>query len=191
MKDVELGKKKLKKAEWPRVAVFVDEVMKNIEYGWMDRDGLKHWKVDGNFAKKYRLQAPEGVLKSKAGVCWDQVELERFLMPSDVKVRTIFLVYYGEKQAPTHTALLFEEDRKTYWYEHAWEKYKGVYEYSDFKEAVKDIRKKWINFEAEKDMGDGWDLNRLFVYEYERMKPHISTRKFYKHCEAGKRLKIN
>ena len=53
-------------------------LMEDINYGWVDKNGLIHNEVDDNFASLYMLQSPKEILNSKVGVCWDQVELERY-----------------------------------------------------------------------------------------------------------------
>lgn len=179
---------KLDKAEWPKTAQELEKVLQGVKYGWVDNDYRHHSDVDENYSEKYRLQAPEELKKSKLGVCWDQVELERSLLPTDIERKTIFLVYYGTKECPTHTVLLFEEDGKVYWYEHAWERYRGVYEYQDFDAAIADIARKWLEYEAEQFGGD-LDTDQFAIYEYEAPRPGTGTNEFYKWAEAGKRLK--
>ena len=52
--------------------------MNDIEYGYLDINGIIHSNTDELFSKLYKLQSPQETLKNKTGVCWDQVELERY-----------------------------------------------------------------------------------------------------------------
>lgn len=59
-------------------------IMESIEYGYRDKKGNNILLTDPNrwskeFDQFYELLAPEELLKTKCGVCWDQVELERKL----------------------------------------------------------------------------------------------------------------
>ena len=60
-------------------------IMDNIEYGFKDefgnniKDTNPQKRENDFFNTVYYLQTPEELLKSKCGVCWDQVELERKL----------------------------------------------------------------------------------------------------------------
>lgn len=54
-------------------------IMNNINYDWVDKNNKKHNLVDETFSDNYILQTPKELIENKLGVCWDQVELERFL----------------------------------------------------------------------------------------------------------------
>lgn len=62
------------------------DLMKEIEYGWIDKDNKKHVLVDESYSDNYVLQSPKEIIKNKIGVCWDQVELERYYF----KLKLIF-----------------------------------------------------------------------------------------------------
>lgn len=71
----------------------IENKMKEITYGWVDVDGNKHEEVDETYATLYRLQGPESLLTSKCGVCWDQVELERYYFSlSNYEFKTYIIV---------------------------------------------------------------------------------------------------
>ena len=50
------------------------DLMKEIEYGWIDKNNNKHSIVDESYSDNYTLQSPNEVIKNKIGVCRDQVE---------------------------------------------------------------------------------------------------------------------
>ena len=52
------------------------DMLNEIEYGWVDKSGNKHTIVDSSYSDNYCLQSPQQIIKSKIGVCCDQVELE-------------------------------------------------------------------------------------------------------------------
>ena len=96
------------------------DLMKDIEYGWIDKNNNKHSVVDETYSDNYILQSPNEVIKNKIGVCWDQVELERYYFKgNDWNVKTYFLVHYDGDKCPTHTFLTFEKNNKYYWFEHS------------------------------------------------------------------------
>ena len=53
--------------------------LNKIEYGWIDKNNNKYNEVNNLFSDNYILQSPEQVIENKIGICWDQVELERYL----------------------------------------------------------------------------------------------------------------
>lgn len=167
-------------------------VMNFIEYGFKDENGdniinTSPRKWDDEFSKFYYLQTPEELLKSKCGVCWDQVELERKLfLDNDISCTTYFIYTTDGDMLPSHTFLTFESNNKYYWFEHSWFKYKGIHEYSNKLELLLDVKDKFIkdNDYISKDAF-------TFVYEYEKPKEHISCTEFYKYIETQKLIKLN
>ena len=117
------------------------EKMEQIQYGWVDKSHKIHKTVNNDFSESYRLQSPKEVIKSGFGVCWDQVELERYYFKgNNLNIKTYFLVYYDNDKCPSHTFLTFEKDGKYYWFEHSYKKYRGIHEYNSKKELLIDVR---------------------------------------------------
>ena len=86
------------------------KLMNKINYGWMDKEGIKHIDDFDTFSSDYILQSPENIIKNKIGVCWDQVELERYYFNKfNFSIKTFFIVYYDDNICPTHTFLIFEK----------------------------------------------------------------------------------
>lgn len=163
-------------------------LMNNIEYGWLDKDNNIHNIVDDTFSSNYRLQCPKEVMKSKFGVCWDQVELERYYFEkNDFNIKTYFLVHYDNDNCPTHTFLTYEKNSKYYWFEHAWEMFRGIHEYNSLKDLLLDIRDKFIKYE----LNNKYIEENLVLHEYKKPKYHLSVQEFYNHCDYGKFIDFN
>ena len=163
-------------------------LMNDISYGFMDKNKKIHQNFNESFVNDYILQTPNEIIKNKVGTCWDQVELERYYLKNNqINIKTYFLVYYDEKNCPTHTFLTYEKNNKYYWFEHAWEKYKGIHEYSNKKELLVDIKKKFIKSELNNKVL----INNLVLYEYKKPPKNLTVQQFYKHCESGKKVTLN
>lgn len=161
-------------------------LMDKIHYGWVDYNGNSYVDVDKNFSDKYRLQSPKEIIKSNLGVCWDQVELERYYFKNSVlKLETYFIVYYDNQKCPTHTFLIYEKNNKYYWFEHSWKKFKGIYEYDTKLDLLSDVKKKFTKIE----LNDNYDKDNLKIYNYTKPKYNISVDEFIKHCENGINIK--
>lgn len=162
----------------------------NIKYGFADNnkniypDNLKDW--DKNFGKLYHLQSPSELIKNKYGVCWDQVELERFyLTKKNIESKSYFIIAYDNKQEPTHTFIVINLDNKYYWLEHAWQPYKGIHEYKTLKELLTDVK---LKFEISIKNYNVKNY-QISIYQYDKPKYNINCIEFIKHCEKG--IKIN
>lgn len=163
------------------------DLMKDIEYGWVDEQNNKYMKVDDSFKDKYILQSPKDILKSKVGVCWDQVELERYFFENYVpSVKTFFIVYDDNDKCPTHTFLTFEKNNKFYWFEHSWEIFRGIHEYTSLNQLLLDIKNKFVSCE----LHGNYEKTNLYIYEYSKTKYHIGTQEFFNHCSSNININI-
>lgn len=167
-------------------------LMNSIEYGFKDKNGKNiintdSQKWDNEFDKFYYLQTPDELLKSKCGVCWDQVELERKLFEdNNIKIKTYFIYIVENDMLPSHTFLTYENNNKYYWFEHSWGTYKGIHEYGNKLELLLDVKKKFIN-----EHNYVSENSFLYIYEYQKPKEHITCNEFYKYIETQKLIKTN
>ena len=161
-------------------------IMNDIKYGYLDINGNIHYVIDKDFESLYTLQSPGETLNNKVGVCWDQVELERYLFDKkNIKFNTYFIVYYSDNICPTHTFLIYKIDNDYYWFEHSWEKYRGIRKYSSENNALNDIKEKFINDE----LNNNYDDTNLFIFKYSKQRYGINLLEFYHHCENGEKVK--
>ncbi len=164
-------------------------LMDSIQYGFLDENGnninqMDSQKWDYEFYKFYYLQTPEELLKTKYGICWDQVELERKLFQDiGVKTKTYFIYIDDHEKLPSHTFLTFEKDGKFYWFEHSWNLYQGIHEYKSELELLTDVKNKF-----KKDYLNTWFI---YIYEYKRPKCHITCDEFYRYIKTQRLVKIN
>ena len=167
-------------------------LMNSIEYGFKDKNGKNIINTDSQkwnneFDKFYYLQTPDELLKSKCGVCWDQVELERKLFEdNNIKIKTYFIYIVENDMLPSHTFLTYENNNKYYWFEHSWGTYKGIHEYGNKLELLLDVKKKFIN-----EHNYVSENSFLYIYEYQKPKEHITCNEFYKYIETQKLIKTN
>ena len=166
-------------------------IMNKIEYGFKDKDGNniidydpKKWKEEFNIF--YHLQTPEVLLETKCGVCWDQVELERKLfMDENINVKTYFVFISDNDMLPSHTFLTYEDNHKYYWFEHSWNKHKGIHEYNSESDLLLDVVKLFKD-----DHKNVSDDAKIYLYEYQKPKSHISCDEFYKYIETQKNIEL-
>lgn len=167
--------------------------MNDIKYGFaFDIKNIypyneKNW--DNDFQKKYFLQSPETLIKTKYGVCWDQVELERYyLETNNIKCNSYFIINYDGKIFPTHTFIIVNDEINYYWLEHSWEPYRGIKKYKSLNEALLCIENKFNNMIKSK-----YNISNDYTVIYEYIKPsyNITAQTFCKHCESGNKIIIN
>jgi len=159
--------------------------LNGISYGWLDSNKVIHNEIDLYFKKRFVLSNPEEVINYKHGICYDLVELERMYFKNiGLKFNSYFMGYYESHNIKTHTFLVYEDKEKFYWFEYAWEKYRGIHEYMSLYELLTDIRDKFKKYNNIEHM----DYDYLCVYKYKKPKAHLSLKEFYKHCECGENI---
>lgn len=170
------------------------EVMKElneIEYGFPDEKGnniltTDENKWDNEFYNFYYLQSPHELLKSKIGVCWEQVELERHLFSKEkIKTSTYFICSYNGNELPSHTILVFKQNKNYYWFEHSWGSYRGIHKYNSIKELLNDVVSK---FKSDNKINNNVETK---VYKYTTPLVHITCENFYKFVEKFKVIMKN
>ncbi len=163
------------------------DLMDNIEYGWLDKENKKCVEMGKKFLDNYRLASPKEVLQNKVGICWDQVELERYyLSRTNWKIKTFCLIYKDGNNDPTHTFITFEKKNKFYWFEHAWDKCRGMHEYTTLKKMLKDVELQFIKIELKSNV----IKQNLLLYEYRKPKSHLNCQEFYDFCQKGKLMNL-
>lgn len=163
-------------------------LMENIEYGWVNLSHEKMYHLDDTFSLEYRLLSPKEVLSYRIGVCWDQVELERYYLRGNcLPIQTYFLVYYDESQCPTHTFLTFQKEGKYYWMEHAWEKFRGLRSYDTLKDLLTDVRNCFIDVQ----LHQVFEPQNLCLFAYKKPSYGITVLEFYHHCEKGEKIDLD
>ena len=163
----------------------------NINYGFVDSNNNIYQENDkkwaNNFDLVYRLQSPQALIKSKYGVCWDQVELERYYLNQDkISHKSYFIIAHNKDFIKTHTFIVVKDD-KHYWLEHSWETYKGIHEYETFEELILDIKNKFKDDLKQQNITN----YKLELYEYSKPKYNINCIEFMNYCQNNKKININ
>jgi hypothetical protein len=116
----------------------LDYMANNIQYGWLGTDNKIRKYTDKDFDgpdsekefwNKYKLQSPDELIKNKWGVCWDQVELERYFFSTFTKDILQFKTYFMKADNnQTHTFLVFENNSGVFYhFENSWGSYRGIH----------------------------------------------------------------
>ena len=115
--------------------------LKHIQYGSFDKSG-KELKGD-DIIYSY-VQHPDHTLKTKKGMCLDQVELEKYLFDQNgIKYDTYYVSFIDDDgDTPSHVFLVFKYNNKYYWFEHSWGSCRGIHEYDSMNKLFKDVLQK-------------------------------------------------
>ncbi len=166
--------------------------MDNIKYGFTDLNGNIYEPNKKNyrevFPTEYRLKRNDELLKTNYGVCWDQVELERYMLEKEgIECSSYGIVCYDDNLDPTHTFIVVNDDKKYYWVDHAWQIYSGINEYDTLLELLQDVKEKFITMLRE----DNVFSDSIFMYQYDKPRESYDCIGFYHYLENSKLIKLN
>lgn len=153
--------------------------MKDIEYGWCDKNGKKYIGSDyyGDiFWKDYRLLLPEEVYKKKIGVCWDQTIFEKYVFDRQFSYETK-MIFIQQYKISTHTFLVYKTENEWLYFENSFNKYKGIHgPYKQISDIVKLVFKQMQEYEKGKD-GYGWSF-----MDPNKFKKKLTCKQFMNYC---------
>ena len=113
----------------------------NIQYGYID--GRTDTKVNNynndDFYRYYVLESPEQILVSRTANCFGQTEFERKWFQSKGINHRVFYIEDELVKDDCHSFLLYELNNKVFWFENSWKKYKGIHQFSTWKDALQNI----------------------------------------------------
>lgn len=162
------------------------EDMKDFKVGYVDRKGSYYRNIDNTFLENYYLQKPSDSMKTRIGLSFDQVEVERYILSKlDVSFRTYYLLYQENVLGPAHSFLLYKDNNKYYWLENTWLKYRGVHEYNSKEEAFIDIANKFCK------TINNFRKDRLKLYEYDKPRYGITYERYKNNAISGKIIRLS
>ncbi len=167
---------------------------KNITYGFLGKNGKKYLDANSdNWYEECLVQCGKEVIKSGIGTCYDQTELERLWFEKNNYIfKTIFAWFEvgRENDFPTHAFLIYKNNNKWYWFEHAFFDLEGIHEFNAEKEAINYFKEKHFEYAKSncRDLLDS-DKDKLVLYEYSKLKNSVGVQEYFNH--VTKRHYIN
>ncbi|MBQ2639850.1 MAG: hypothetical protein IJF92_03710 [Bacilli bacterium] len=160
--------------------------IKNIKYGWHDKDGKVHTKISGNnFIKEFRMQKVKNIKKSNYAICWEMCELERnYFKKRKIKHKVIFVLSREDNKYYCHTFLVFKPHKHYYYFEGSWDKYKGIHKYNSLEEILEFFKNNFSDFIGKKK----YDKNKIYFYEYKKPRFIKKCNPFYFFCMHSKKI---
>lgn len=169
---------------------------KYIKYGFVDKIGKiyddpssKEWHE--NWYPTCIVQDGNQILNTGYGTCWDQVELERkWFKENNYHFKTIFIWFKLNEpnDLPTHSFLIYEDNGKYYWFEHSFEKHKGIHEFNSYEEAIDYVENKQLEYAILNSGAHEDDKKLIVAYEYDKPKNKCNVDEYIEHVTLNKYL---
>lgn len=159
---------------------------KYIEYGYLGKNNKIYLlgcdNYDRDFKDEYILQRRNDVLKTRVGVCWDVVELERdWFLKQKYEIKTIYemVALNYDNPYPTHTYLIYKNKNndKWNWFEYSDFKCRGIHEFNSVSDAMKEQLIKYRKFLDEYNITED-EKKCIEVVSYDTPRTNIGVSEF-------------
>lgn len=159
--------------------------IKDIEYGWHDKDGVLHDKIDPMLMlETYEMQPLENILKTKHAICWEMCELNRkFLTKNNYEFKTLFVFEKDNKAMPCHTTTVVYLNDKVYLLETSWINHKQLTMFNNIEEIFEYFKENFSDFSK------NYNKDNLEFYDYNKPRENINCYDFY--MNALNSIKLN
>lgn len=117
----------------------------NIKYGWIDKNGKRHFNNLTGFRENYRISSLDEILKSGLGTCIEQAKMIKcFFDRMGIKNKLYCYRRYEteenfDNEVRMHCFVLFYYDNSWYHFEHSNILKKGIHRYISLDTAINDI----------------------------------------------------
>lgn len=155
--------------------------MSDFTYGYKTKDNIFLTEfVTDDFSKDYILQTPQEMEKSRVGVCWCQVEYQRFYFENFIKIpfKTFYIEQDNEERA-SHTFLIYYQNNKCYHFENAFFDMRGIREFDNNEKIFKMVALSSETYSMEP---------KFSVWQYNRPEYHIDCEEFMNNATTNKRI---
>ena len=167
---------------------------KYLKYGYKGKNNkiytdISSKEFDDDFHDYCIVQDYIGVLDTKIGTCWDQVELEReWFLNNNYQFKTYFICFNIKENHATHTFLVYKDNNKYYYFEHSFETYKGIHEFDNLNELLKYVVENQINFVLENNDFNYNLSDYVVLFEYNKPNKDCSVEEFFNNIMKGRLL---
>ena len=104
---------------------------------------LNHYMKGISYSEFTKLKTPKELVESKSGSCHDQTAFELYILNKlGIKSGALFLLEYNSKTnqgGMTHSFVYYIDNGHYYWFENAWEDFRGIHKFSSLSEIKKEI----------------------------------------------------
>lgn len=157
---------------------------KDIKYSWMDKNGDIHEHISDGYIRKFRMQTPEEILKSRIGNCWETVELTRYFLEKENIPHKTYFFGIPMQNFYCHSIIVAEINDKYYWIENSFKNNKGIHEFKDLTTLFNDVLNKFPQIVGSNKV----KYSQMKIHEYEKPAPHLGCVDFYFYCMRQKSL---
>ena len=158
----------------------------NIKYGWVDKQGDKHFNNLEGFRENYRISTIDEMLETGLGTCIEQAKMIKFFFDKIGLENKLYChrSYETEenfdKEVRMHCFVLFKYNDCWYHFEHSNRPKRGIHKYESLEKAIEEITSGYEEGDIRKlteidSIPDGLSFKEFnqFVNEFDNIKSNV------------------
>ena len=106
-------------------------------------DDLMNYMRGISYSEFNKLKTPKELIETKSGSCHDQTAFELYILKRlGIKSGALFFLEYNSKTnqgGMTHSFAYYIDNNQYYWFENAWDDFRGIHKFSSLSEIKKVI----------------------------------------------------
>ena len=158
--------------------------MKEISYGWVEPNGVKHFKSKQNYFKEfYRIMPIKQIEEYKVGTCFESAKYAAYLLKNKgLNPRSFMINYDDPNKLAKHTFTVVNDDKNYYWVEASW--VNDQIKFSSLDELIEAVIKRYPRmYKIE-------NLNRdlIHVYEIDEFADGLSLNEFVDKIKTNEKI---
>ena len=160
------------------------EEMKEISYGWVEPNGVKHFKSKQNYFKEfYRIMTIDEIKEYKVGTCFESAKYAAYLLKEKgLKPRSFMINYDDPNKLAKHTFTVVNDDKHYYWVEASWVNDKIKFD------SLEDLIEAVIKRYPRMYLIENLNRDLIHVYEIDEFYDHMSLNDFVEKIKTNEKV---
>jgi len=160
------------------------EEMKEISYGWVEPNGVKHFKSKQNYFKEfYRIMTIDEIKKYKVGTCFESAKYASYLLKEKgLSPRSFMINYDDPNKLAKHTFTVVNDDKNYYWVESSW--VNDQIKFDSLEDLIEAVIKRYPRMYKIENL----DRNLIHVYEIDEFTDHLSLNDFVEKIKSNEKV---
>ena len=150
------------------------EEMSFLGYGWVEPNGVKHFKSKQNYFKEfYRIMSIDMIKEYKVGTCFESAKMTAYLLKEKgIESKSYMINYTDSNKLAKHTFTVCHDEEHYYLVEASWVNQETVFD--SLEDLIMSVVKRYPRMYKIENL----DMSLVHVYEIDEFPDGMSLNEF-------------